>query len=240
MLLVAALNGGRAPSARHPIPVTPTELATATGDSAQAGAQAVHFHVRGPDGRESLAAAEVAGAVATVRPLGVPFGVSTGAWIISDPAERAAAIGRWTALPDFASINFDEDGAAALAALLLGRSVGIEAGVANRYAAEQLIHSGLAERCLRIMFEPREQSLSDALASVADAEAVLNAAGVRCPRLLHGVDATAWTLLDAAAARGYASRIGFEDSLTLPGGEAAGSNGELVRAARARLGDGRH
>ncbi len=239
MFLVAALNGGRAPSARHPVPVTPAELAAASRESVQAGAQAVHFHVRGPDGRESLASADVAGAVAAVRPLGVPFGVSTGAWITPDPAERAALIGRWTDLPDFASINFDEDGAAGLAASLLERSVGIEAGVANRYAAEQLARSGLAERCLRIMFEPREQALSDALASVADAEAVLDAAGMRCPRLLHGVDATAWTLLDAAAARGYASRIGFEDSLTLPGGEAAGSNGELVRAARARLGDGR-
>lgn len=238
MFLVAALNGGRTPSARHPVPVTPAELAAATRESVQAGAQAVHFHVRSPDGRESLAPADVAGAVAAVRPLGVPFGVSTGAWIIADPAERAAVIAGWTALPDFASVNFDEAGAAELALLLLGRNVGIEAGVANRYAAEQLVRSGMAERCLRIMFEPREQAPAAALDSVAEAEAALDAAGVRRPRLLHGVDATAWTLLDAAAARGYASRIGFEDALTLPGGEPAGSNGELVRAARARVEDG--
>jgi len=41
--------------------------------------------------------------------------------------------------------------------------------------------------------------------------------------------------VDAAGARGYATRIGFEDTLTLPGGGMAGGNGELVRAALARL-----
>jgi uncharacterized protein (DUF849 family) len=58
---------------------------------------------------------------------------------------------------------------------------------------------------------------------------------VRAPRLLHGVNATAWPLVDAASARGYATRIGFEDTLKLPGGETAPGNGELVRAALARL-----
>lgn len=234
MLLVAALNGGRS-RADHPgVPVSPGELAVAAGEAFDAGAQAVHFHVRGPDGRESLAVSDVASAVEVLRPLGVPFGVSTGAWIISDPAERLATIGRWTALPDFASLNFDEDGAAELASLLLGRGLGVEAGVANRLAAERLVGSGLGDRCLRVMFEPREQVLLEALASVAEAEAVLDAAGTRCPRLLHGVDATAWTLLEAARARGYASRIGIEDTLTLPDGQLA-SNGELVRVARSRL-----
>ncbi len=235
MLLVAALNGGRPRSAHPALPVSPAELAIAAREAGEAGAQAVHFHVRGPVGRESLAAPSVAQAVAAVRPVGLPFGVSTGAWIISDPAERLDTIRQWTALPDFASVNFDEDGAATLAGHLLDRAVEIEAGVANRLAAEQLARSGLAGRCMRVMFEPREQVLAEALASVAEAEAVLDAAGVDCPRLLHGVDATAWTLLDAAVARGYDSRIGFEDTLTLPNGAAAGSNADLVRAAWARV-----
>jgi uncharacterized protein (DUF849 family) len=41
--------------------------------------------------------------------------------------------------------------------------------------------------------------------------------------------------VDAARARGYATRIGFEDTLTLPDGGVARGNGELVRAALARL-----
>lgn len=235
MILVAALNGGRPQSALGTVPVLPAELAAAALEAAAAGADAVHFHVRGPDGRESLAAADVRLAVTAVRPTGISFGVSTGAWIIADPEERLEAIGRWTALPDFASVNFDETGAAELAAVLLRRGMDVEAGVANRLAAEQLVRSGLAERCLRIMFEPKEQVPADAMASVSDAEAVLDAAGVRCPRLLHGVDATAWTLLDEAAARRYDGRIGLEDTLTLPDGYPAAGNGELVRAARQRL-----
>jgi uncharacterized protein (DUF849 family) len=235
MILVAALNGGRPRSAMGTVPVLPAELAAAAREAAAAGADAVHFHVRSPDGRESLAAADVRSAVTAVRPTGVPFGVSTGAWIIADPAERLDAIGRWTALPDFASVNFDENGAVELAAALLRRGVDIEAGVPDRFAAEQLVRSGLAERCLRVMFEPREQVPAAALASVSSAEAVLDAAGVRCPRLLHGVDATAWTLLDEAAARRYDSRIGLEDTLSLPDGRPARGNAELVRAARQRL-----
>lgn len=235
LLLEAALNGGRTPADHPAMPVSPAQLGAAAAEAARAGAGAVHFHVRGGDGRESLAAADVARAVAEVRARGVPFGISTGAWIISDPVRRLAAVAEWTVLPDFVSINFDEEGAAELASVFLKRNVGLEAGVANLLAAEQLVRSGLANRCLRIMFEPREQVVADAMTVVAATEAVLDAAAVRAPRLLHGVNATAWPLVDAAGARGYATRIGFEDTLTLPGGEMAPGNGELVRAALARL-----
>jgi uncharacterized protein (DUF849 family) len=237
MLVIAALNGGRSASEHSAIPVTPVQLGVAAAEAVSAGAGAVHFHVRGADHRETLAASDVARAVAELRTHGVPFGISTGAWIIADPVRRLAAIGEWTALPDFASVNFDEEGAAELASTLLARGIAIEAGLANRFAAAQLVGSGLADRCLRIMFEPREQTVTGAMTSVADAQSVLDAAGVRAPRLLHGVDATAWPLVQVAHARGYATRIGFEDTLTLPGGSLAGGNGELVRAALALLGD---
>ena len=238
LLLEAALNGGRSPADHPAMPVTPTQLGAAAADAARAGARAVHFHVRGADGRESLAAADVACTVAEVRTQGVPFGISTGAWIVSDPVRRLAVVAEWTVLPDFVSINFDEEGAVELASFFLRRHVKLEAGVANPFAAEQLVRSGLANRCLRIMFEPREQVVADAMTAVAAMEAVLDAAAVRAPRLLHGVNATAWPLVDAAGARGYATRIGFEDTLTLPGGELARGNGELVRAALARLAGG--
>jgi uncharacterized protein (DUF849 family) len=235
VLLEAALNGGRSPADHPATPVTPGELGAAAVEAAHAGAGAVHFHVRAPDGRESLAAVDVARAVAEVRRHGVPFGISTGAWIIADPVLRLAVVEEWTALPDFVSINFDEDGAAELASFFLRRNVTIEAGVANPFAAEQLVRSGLGHRCLRIMFEPREQTVGEAVSTVAATEAVLDAAKLRVPRMLHGVNATAWPLVDAAGARGYATRIGFEDTLTLPNGKVAGGNGELVRAALARL-----
>ncbi len=217
------------------MPLSPKQLAAAAAEAAGAGAGAVHFHVRAADGRESLAPADVAGAVSEVRGLGVPFGISTGAWIIPDPARRLATVREWTALPDFVSINFDEEGAAELATFFMERDVTLEAGVANLFAAQQLVRSGLGDRCLRIMFEPREQVAADAMATVAQTEAVLDAAAVRAPRLLHGVNATAWPLVDAAGARGYATRIGFEDTLVLPDGTVATGNGDLVRAARARV-----
>jgi uncharacterized protein (DUF849 family) len=235
LLLEAALNGGRSPADHPAVPVSPAQLGAAAAEAARAGAGAVHFHVRGEDGRESLAAADVARAVSEVRTQGVPFGISTGAWIISDPVRRLAVVAEWTLLPDFVSINFDEEGAVELASFFLRRNVTLEAGVANPFAAEQLVRSGLADRCLRIMFEPREQVVADAMTAVAETEAVLDAAAVRAPRLLHGVNATAWPLVDAAGARGYATRIGLEDTLTLPGGEMARGNGELVQAALARL-----
>lgn len=217
------------------IPISPAQLAEATADVAAAGADAVHFHVRDGDGRESLAAAWVARAVAEVRKQGMPFGVSTGAWIIPDPERRLAAVEEWTVLPDFVSINFDEEGAAELAEFFLAKDVAIEAGVANPFAADRLVRSGVAGRCLRIMFEPREQVVEEAMAVVSRTEAVLDAAAVMTPRLLHGVNRTAWPLLEAAAARGYDTRIGFEDVLTLPGGNPAEGNGELIKAARERL-----
>jgi uncharacterized protein (DUF849 family) len=235
MFLEAALNGGRTADDHPAVPHTPGQLVDATRASIAAGAGAVHFHVRDGDGRESLAATDVAGAVRDLRPLGVPFGVSTGAWIISDPAQRYAAIAEWTALPDFVSINFDEVGAADLAASLLHRGVGVEAAVANQYAAEQLVASGLAELCLRIMFEPREQVVAAALIAVAEAERVLDAAVIHCPRLLHGLNETAWPLLDEAGRQGYDTRIGLEDTLSLPNGSPARDNADLVRAASLRL-----
>lgn len=238
MFLEAALNGGRTADDHAAVPRTPGQLADATRTAIAAGAGAVHFHVRRGDGRESLAATDVAAAVRELRPLGVPFGVSTGAWIIADPVQRQAAIAEWTVLPDFVSINFDEVGAADLAASLLHRGVGIEAGVANQFAAEQLVASGVADLCLRIMFEPREKVVAAALTAVAEAERVLDAAVIRCPRLLHGVNETAWALLDEAGRRGYDTRIGLEDTLSLPDGSPARDNADLVRAAVKRLGSG--
>ena len=234
-MLVAALNGGRSPAEHPAIPLSPAQLGAAAAESARAGAGAVHFHVRGADGRESLAAADVAAAVTGLRGVGVPFGISTGAWIISDPARRLAAVREWAVLPDFVSINFDEERAAELARHFLDCDVALEAGVASPFAGEQLVRSGLGNRCLRVMFEPREQIAAEAIATVARTEAVLDAGAVRAPRLLHGVNATAWPLVDAAGPRGYSIRIGFEDTLTLPDGKVAGGNGELVRAALARL-----
>lgn len=99
--------------------------------------------------------------------------------------------------------------------------------------AEVLVRSGLKDRCVRVLLEPQEPELASAVETVAGIERLLGDHAVdRTPRLLHGMDGTAWPLLREAARRGYAGRIGLEDTLRLPGGEPARGNLELVRAAR--------
>lgn len=235
MLLQAAINGARAPAEHPALPVQPHQLAAAAKACVGAGAGAVHFHVRQPDGRESLAATDVARAVSAVRYgcRGAPAGISTGAWIEPDPDRRLARVRRWHILPDYASVNFDEPGAVEIAEELLELGVGVEAGLADVGAAEQLVRSGLEDRCLRLLLEPEEQNPAAALETVAAVERLIgNYTAGRTPRLLHGAGPTAWPLLREARRRGYDGRIGLEDTLRLPDGELAGDNLELVRAAR--------
>jgi uncharacterized protein (DUF849 family) len=230
MLIQAALNGGRT-RAEHPgIPISPDELAVSARESAAAGAGAIHFHVRGPDGRESLDPDDVARAVTAVRSAvpGTAVGVSTGAWILRDVTLRHEIISRWKVLPDFASVNFKEQGAPALAELLLSRGIGVEAGLCGAEGTEILVKSGLAPNCLRLLLEPFEQTTAAALKTLEDVLRLLDPASARLPLVFHGVNHTSWDLIDIAAARGYDTRVGFEDILTLPDGTQASGNGALV------------
>ena len=168
---------------------------------------------------------------------GTPAGISTGAWIEPDPDRRLTLVRRWHVLPDYASVNFNESGAVEIAEELLELGVGVEAGLSDADAAEVLMRSGLEDRCLRVLLEPQEPELPAALHTVEAMERVLGVVtNGRTPRLLHGIDATAWPLLHEAGRRGYDARIGLEDTLRLPGGELARDNLELVSAARAATG----
>lgn len=229
-MIECALNGGRTRAEHARVPCTPQELADSAREALAAGAGAIHFHVRDRDGRESLEADDVASAVESVRAAipATPFGVSTGAWIVPDVKARYEQVAAWKVLPPFASINFNEEGGVALAELLLARGVGIEAGVGSPKAVDALVASGLANRCLRVMFEPEQQDARAALDGVERLEKMLDLAGVKIPRLLHGLNRTAWELIDAAVKRGYDTRIGFEDVLMLPDGSRAPSNAALV------------
>lgn len=233
-MLQAALNGARRRDDYPTIPWTPEDLAGSAADAARAGAAAIHVHVRDGRGVESLEPADIARTLRALRTAvpQVPVGVSTGAWIVPNTERRHHLVEGWTELPDYASVNFDEPGSELLAALLLQRAIGIEAGVANTTAATRFARSGLASRCLRILLEPQIQEFAAALDVVRDVEAVLDQAQIAIPRLLHGIDRTAWPMINEAARRGLQTRIGFEDTVTLPDGAAAPSNAALVAAAR--------
>jgi uncharacterized protein (DUF849 family) len=227
------------------VPVSPEEQAAAVVECLKAGANVIHLHVRCTNDdhslqtecrqseRESLDAEDVARTLLAVRAAApnAPIGVSTGAWILPDRAARLQAVAAWEVLPDFASVNFSEEGAVELARLLLSRGIDIEAGLCDADAAEVLVKSGLAASCVRALLESQEQELERSLETANAIERVLNSGAVEIPRLLHGTDATVWPLMDEAIAREYDLRIGLEDTLVLPDGRVARDNVELITEA---------
>jgi uncharacterized protein (DUF849 family) len=238
MLIEVALNGGRSRTEHPQVPCSPQELAAAAKEAVAAGAGAAHFHVRAADGRESVDADDVARAVAAVRAAipGIPFGVSTGLWMVRDARERHEKVAAWKTFPDFASVNFNEEGGIALAELLLSKGMGVEAGMGSVLATEKFLESKLAARCRWVLLEPEQQEMGPALAVVAKIEEMLRGAGIGLPIILHGVGRTAWELIDVAARRGCDTRIGLEDVLTFPDGRPAKGNAELVAEALKRAG----
>lgn len=225
MRLKACINGARTDAV---VPKTASEIADATASSIAAGADGIHLHPKGSDGRDSLDGPITDAAVTAARAVAgdVPIGVTTGAWSTPDVASRLDAVRSWTVLPDFASVNWHEDGADEVAQLLLERGVAVEAGLWNLDAVTAFARSPVREACVRILVElQRTDSVS-----VAD-EMTAALGSTATPILLHGVDESTWPAIEYAAQLGLATRIGIEDTLLLPDGSPAPDNAALVRAA---------
>ncbi|WP_123023428.1 3-keto-5-aminohexanoate cleavage protein [Mycolicibacterium stellerae] len=226
----ACINGARTPDQHPNLPVTPAQLAAAAVAAHEAGARAVHMHPKTPDGVDSLQPDVVGAAVEAVRHAapGLPLGVTTGFWALSDPDERLRTVQAWTVLPDFASVNWHEPGSEPLAHLLLKMGLGVEVGIFHAEAAASWAASEIAAHCMRVMVELGPD------ADTATADDVLGdvlAAGSSAPVLLHGLDQSCWPLLEHAGARGLQVRIGMEDTVLLPDGTTAPDNAALVAAA---------
>lgn len=254
-MIKAAINGGRSRAEHAAIPVSPDEQAVAAVECLKAGANAIHLHVRSTSSdqnrqaeKESLYAGDVARTLSAVWSAAMKakigarkaqIGISTGAWILPEITDRLQAVAAWKVLPGFASVNFNEDGAAELAQLLLSRGTHVEAGLCDSDAAEVFLKSNLAARCIRVLLEPQEQEVERALETVSEIERVLESGAVDVTRLipilLHGTEATAWPMMGEAIARGYDVRIGLEDTLLLPDGDMARDNAELVAEAVRRV-----
>ncbi|MEU9298320.1 3-keto-5-aminohexanoate cleavage protein [Streptomyces sp. NPDC048266] len=232
-MLQVCLNGARSRAECSHLPITPYELAAAAREAVAAGAEDIHLHPKDRDGRDTLESAAVAAAVNAVRAAvpGVPIGVTTGAWATADPQVRAAQVRAWTVLPDHASVNWHEDGATDVAAALLDRRVGIEAGIySGTPAAQRFLDWPESRQVLRILAEITETAPQDAVHAATDLLSDLES--VATPILLHGEDTAAWPILRLAASRGLDTRIGLEDVLHLPDGTPAPDNAALVCAAR--------
>jgi uncharacterized protein (DUF849 family) len=233
MRLQACLNGGKSARDHPAVPLTPEALARDARAVRRAGAESLHFHPRDARGRETLAAADVAAALRAVREAvpGMPVGISTGAWIPPGGTARLTPMRSWTVLPDFVSVNVHEPEADAIVALMQARGIGVEAGIWNRAAAARFVATRMPRHSLRVLVEMTSE---DPEVAAREAEAVLETlrkAGVTAPILLHGRGGSVWPMVQAAADRGLATRVGLEDGRELPGGALAASNAALVAAA---------
>jgi uncharacterized protein (DUF849 family) len=231
-LIKACLNGNREPGAHPALPLTPEELAADGAAAIAAGAQALHIHPRGPDGRESLAAVDEAVRAVRAAVPGVPIGVSTGAWMEPDVDARAAAVRAWRE-PDMASVNLSEEGHVEVMAALVEAGVGIEAGLWRVDDVQALAISGYAGRLVRVLVEPREPDAAAAIATAHAIHAALDDAAIPGPRVQHGFGPPTWEVVRRAKELGHGWRIGLEDVFDLPDGTRAQSNAHLVTAALA-------
>lgn len=107
---------------------------------------------------------------------------------------------------------------------------GVEAGLWSAEDASRLLQHPEAP-WLRLLLEPWDEAVEPAMGIVDTLEVMLVPVPATVPRLVHGTDAAAWPLLSRAKRAGQPSRIGLEDTLLLPSGEAATDNAALLQAA---------
>jgi uncharacterized protein (DUF849 family) len=203
-----------------------------------AGAGALHLHVKDAAGRDTLAAGPVATVLRAVRRAvpATPLGLTTGAWALPDPEARRAAVASWAERPDFASVNWHEEGADDVASALLGLGVAVEAGLWHEEAVARWAASSHRDHCLRVLLELQDGPDADETRALArHLVAAVRTAATEAPLLLHGLGSSAWPALRAAGELGLDTRIGLEDVLTLPDGSPARDNADLVAAALALL-----
>ena len=221
----------------HPrLPVSIDELLTDLDDCVRAGADGVHLHVRDAAGAETLAPDVVNETCRRVRERGVPVevGLTTGAWIVPDVADRVAMIREWEGV-DCATVNLSEAGFELVMHAMLDVGIGIDVGLWAPAEMDALIRSGFLPHAQRISIEldPGEPYFltGEPSAVAQEINDALDAAGSTCPRLTHGMNDWTWPLVEDAFRRGHDTRVGFEDSVRLPDGRVARSNADLVRAA---------
>ncbi|WP_037840343.1 3-keto-5-aminohexanoate cleavage protein [Streptomyces sp. NRRL S-337] len=243
-MLQVCLNGPRTAADSGAVPMSPATLAEAARRAVAAGAENVHVHPKTPCGRDSLSPRVVGPALEAVKAaVDVPVGVTTGAWTEPDPPapsdgpgsvpdRRVERIRSWTVLPDHASVNWHEEGAEALAAALLERGIGVEAGLwSGTPGPGRFLRSPLAPRVLRVLAEVTDTDAGSAPATARALLAEVAAGAHGRPVLLHGWDGGAWPVLRLAVELGLDTRIGIEDTLLLPDGRPAADNAELIAAA---------
>ena len=192
----------------------------------------MHLHPYDGARRETLAPDPCAVAVRAVRAAcpGIPVSLTTSAAIVTDPRERFDLVAGW-----LVTANQGEAGIGELCRHLVGRGVGVEAGLLCLADAETFVRSGLADHCVRALVEPLDADPDDAVAHADAIEEVLARAGIPLEQVHHGDGVASWAVARRAVERGHGIRTGLEDTTVLPDGRPAAGNAALVRAAAAMM-----
>jgi uncharacterized protein (DUF849 family) len=230
-MIKAALNGRRVKADHANIPITAEELTASAKEVLQFGAKEIHFHVRDSEGNETLEYRFVSDQVKAIKEAlpAIPVGISTGEWIEPVITKRIDLIRGWNYLPDFVSVNGDEEGFESIIHEILKKGIRIEAGISNMKAAKSFKELNLLQYCFRILLEPGNQDFPRALSDVEEIENYLSDEFAGKSILLHGFDKTCWAFMHVAKKKEYDCRMGFEDTLTLSNGILAKTNGELIQ-----------
>ncbi|MET7574421.1 3-keto-5-aminohexanoate cleavage protein [Streptomyces sp. NPDC005492] len=236
-MVQVCLNGARGAVDGGVVPVSPEALADAAAEAVAAGATDIHVHPKSPCGQDTLSPRVLAATLAAIRArVSVPVGVTTGAWTEPEPEARVLRVRSWTSLPDHASVNWHEPGAEEVAATLLDRGVGVEAGIwSGTEGAARFAVSPLRTKVLRVLAEVTDPDPNTAEESARSLLSDLATDHGR-PVLLHGENGGAWPVLRLAGRLGLTTRIGLEDTLFLPDGERALCNAQLVAEALVQYG----
>ncbi len=259
-IITCSISGAVANRDQCPaIPYTPDEYAAEARRAVDEGAAMIHVHARTPDGVPSFEVEDFRAITEAIRAEvdDVIVNYSTGA--IGVPTEKRIAYLR-ELRPDVAALNMSSMNYAKYSAkrkefvfsavfensfdtitefLQAMNELGIrpehecfDSGhVAN---LDPLIDMGLLAAPLQIScvmgvnggIRPTPQNLAHMAGQIPGGAEGPNNWGV------IGIGRGQWRLVAAAAALGGNVRVGLEDNFYLPGGEMAGSNGDLIARAR--------
>lgn len=226
---------------RHPrVPITCDEIRRDVASCTRAGARSFHIHTRDASGAESLSPHDVNRMVAAAREgaeeagFYVEIGLTTGAWIVPDLGTRLTMIRGWEGV-DCATVNVSEVGFERVMGTMLEAGVGVDAGIWAMEDVRRFAQSDFLAHVARVSVElgtgPPYHLSGDPTKHASQIHAALDDIGITVPRLEHGDEEWTWPLVEDAFRRGWATRVGFEDSVFLPDGRVADDNAGLVSAA---------